>query len=130
MNGLPPPPREATLLAMRVAPNAWLSMLLPVLAAGCEHLPPPRALPDTIYLLGSFEAPGGRAEFAADLRRKGYRVAADLDDSVDTVVVGRPPQQADGASFVPLDELPEYQRALRRGLRLLAPQEAIALPRR
>ena len=111
---------------MRTAPFVLLS----VLAAGCEHLPPQRSVPGTIYLLGTFEAPGGRAEFAADLRRKGYRVVADLDDSVDTVVVGRPPRQADGTSFVPLDEIPEYQRAVRRGLRLLAPQEAIALPRR
>lgn len=115
---------------MRVAPFALLPVLLAALATGCENLPPQRSVPGTLYLLGTFEAPGGRAEFAADLRRKGYRVAADLDDSVDTVVVGRPPLQADGASFVPLDEIPEYQRAVRRDLRLLSPQEALALPRR
>lgn len=123
---MPPLSGRATLLGMRVAP---LSVLLAALAAGCENLPK-RPIPGTLYLLGTFEAPGGRAEFAADLRRKGYRVAADLDDSVDTVVIGRPPLQADGASFVPLDEIPEYQRALRRELRLLSPQEALALPRR
>lgn len=126
MNGLPARRGGATLPAMRSAPL----VLLFLLTGGCEHMPPQRAVPGTIYLLGSFEAPGGRTEFAADLRRKGYRVVADLDDSVDTVVVGRPPKQADGASFVPLDEIPEYQRAVRRELRLLSPQEAIALPRR
>lgn len=99
------------------------------LASSCES-PPPRSLPGTIYLLGSFEAPGGRVEFAADLRRKGYRVAPDLDDSVDTVVLGRPPRQPDGGSFVPLDEIPEHQRAVRRNLRLLSQAEAILLPRR
>lgn len=111
---------------MRTAPLVLLSLL----AAGCEHLPPRRSGPGTLYLLGTFEAPGGSTEFAADLRKKGYRVVADLDDSVDTVVVGRPPRHADGTSFVPLEEIPEYQRAVRRELRLLSPQEAILLPRR
>lgn len=105
--------------------SSWLAL---VLFAACEAPPNAPPLPNTVYLLGRFSAPHDRAQFAAELRQRGYRIANDLDDSVDTVVVGTPPVNAAGDGFVALEDLPEYRRAVRRNLRLLSPQEAQALP--
>ena len=110
---------------MKSRASSWLAL---VLFAACETPPNTPPLPNTIYLLGRFPAPHDRAQFAAELRQRGYRIANDLDDSVDTVVIGTPPANAAGDGFVALEDIPEYRRAVRRNLRLLSPQEAQALP--
>lgn len=105
--------------------SSWHAL---VLFAACETPPNAPPLPNTVYLLGRFSAPHDRAQFAAELRQRGYRIANDLDDSVDTVVIGMPPLDDSGEGFVVLEESAEYRRAVRRNLRLLSPQEAQALP--
>lgn len=107
--------------------SSWLGL---VVFTACEAPPNAPPLPNTVYLLGRFSAPHARAQFAAELRQRGYRVANDLDDSVDTVVVGTPPVNPAGDGFVALEDLPEYRRAVHRNLRMLSPQETQALPAR
>lgn len=105
-----------------------LSGLCLLLLSACETLPNAPALPNTIYLLGRFPASHPREQLAAELRQRGYRIAIDLDDSVDTVVVGMPPLAPDGDRLLALEDVPEYRRAVRRDLRQLTPEQAMALP--
>lgn len=107
-----------------------LPALCVLVLSACQAGPLPQPGPTTLYLLGHFAVADDRKGLAEQLRTKGYRVSQDLDDSVDTVVVGTPPRGDDGAEVVALEEIPEYRRALRRGLRLLSPLEAMALPAR
>lgn len=111
----------------RTVASSCLALLL---FAACETPPNAPALPNTIYLLGRFTAPHPREQLAGDLRQRGYRIANDLDDSVDTVVVGSPPVTAEGDRLLALEDVPEYRRAVRRNLRLLSISEAVALPTR
>ena len=108
------------------APSGLCLLLL----AACETLPNAPALPNTIYLLGRFPAPHAREQLASELRQRGYRIAIDLDDSVDTVVVGMPPLAVDGDRLLALEDVPEYRRAVRRDLRQLTAEQAMALPTR
>lgn len=101
-----------------------------LLLSACEAPPNTPALPNTIHLLGRFPAPHPREQLAAELRQRGYRIAIDLDDSVDTVVVGMPPLAPDGDRLLALEDVPEYRRAVRRELRQLTAEQAMALPAR
>lgn len=109
-----------------LAPSGLCLLLL----AACETLPNAPALPNTIYLLGRFTAPHAREQLASELRQRGYRIAIDLDDSVDTVVVGMPPLAPEGDRLLALEDVPEYRRAVRRDLRQLTAEQAMALPTR
>ena len=105
-----------------------LSGLCLLLLAACETPPNTPTLPNTIYLLGRFPAPHAREQLAGELRQRGYRIANDLDDGVDTVVVGMPPLAPDGDRLLALEDVPEYRRAVRRDLRQLTTEQAVALP--
>jgi len=105
-----------------------LSGLCLLLLSACETLPNAPALPNTIYLLGRFPAPQPREQLTAELRQRGYRIAIDLDDSVDTVVVGMPPLAPEGDRPLALEDVPEYRRTVRRDLRQLTAEQAMALP--
>jgi hypothetical protein len=118
---------DAAGMRSRIAASSCLCLLL---LAACETLPSAPARPNTIYLLGRFPAPHPREQLAAELRPRGYRIAIDLDDSVDTVVVGMPPLAPDGDRLLALEDVPEYRRAVRRDLRQLTPEQAMALPAR